>query len=568
MVLCGGLGTRLSSVISDKPKPLAPIAGKSFLDYVIDWLVSSGHKDIILSMYHKADQIKSHLGKDKRADVTYRFVVEDKPMGTGGALLKAREFIAHDEDFLLVNGDTFFNINLNAFYLFHKARKPILSIALSNVLDVRRYSCIEIDKNFKIKSYAEKLYGDREDPVAGLVSGGVYLINKGIFEFLKGKRAPFSLEADIIPKVVKAGKARGYLSDKTHYDIGTPSGYRKTAAYLKGENDIVIKGRAPLRVAFGGGGSDVPPFDKKIGGLVLNATINRYVYGSLTVREDRKVRIISSDYKKTYLYDDVTNLFFDGEMDLIKAIIKRMDINYGFELYLRSDVPPNSGLGSSASLSVLVIGLFNHLSVERKLNKHEIAELAFISETEDLKNPGGRQDQYASVFGGLNFFEFKGNDFVKVNPLNLDKETVMELEKSILIVYVGKREASGNIHKSMSLKVSEKVAYLSEIKNLCHESYIALLNKDLLSLGNLIGEAWNIKKRFYEGGMSDYIDALYSEAIKNGALGGRVLGAGGGGHMVFLCSPNSESRVAEALESMGARVLDFSFEFDGLQTWE
>lgn len=569
IILCGGLGSRLSSIVSDKPKPLAPVAGKPFLDHVITWLTTQSVNELIFSLNYKADQIVDYVGDGKRFLIKPTFVIEKKPKGTGGAVAYAiqKAKLVGEEKVLVVNGDTFFNINLPAFVKFHADKRADLSIALSSVLDTSRYGEIRVDEGDRIVEFREKTLTTGEEK-AGLVSGGIYLFGKKALRVLCRAKSPFFLETDFFAR--KTGKLSiyGYPSDTTHFDIGTPTGYRRTEKYLSGRDEIVIRSRAPLRLSFGGGGTDVPPFDEKFGGCVLNTTIDKYVYGTLKLREDRKVHLVSADYRRSILYSEVRDLVFDGHLDLVKAIIKRMDINYGFEIQIHSDVPPNSGMGSSASLAVAIIGLFNHLSVEKKLTKSQIAELAFEVETNDLKNIGGRQDQYAAVFGGVNFFEFMGRDFVKINPLYLDRRVILELEKNLVLAYVGSRGVSGKQHEKSKDGSSSRNQYLTEMKKNGYETYYALLRSDLTRFGTLLEETWKLKKNAFPGSSSPQIDKIYTEAKKAGAVGGRITGAGGGGHMIFYCETSREQDVANKLDSLGVKVIDFGLDFYGLQTWE
>lgn len=566
IILCGGFGTRLSSIVSDRPKPLAPIAGKPFLEHVIKWLEGYGYKDITFSLFHRANQIRELVGDGKKYGISPTFIVEPEPQGTGGAIKYVLEQTKIDETILVVNGDTFFNVNLEALSKFSSQKKAVAAIALSHVLDVSTSGDVGVGDDDLVISFTEK--PKNSDHKAGLVNGGVYLLTPKAISVLKKIPAPFSFERDYLPLLISKHKVYGYPSDITHFDIGTPAGYRKTEKFLGGGDEIVIRSRAPLRISFGGGGTDVPPFDIWKGGCVLNSTINRYVHGLLRLRQDRKVRIISTDFRRSITYDDVRDLKFDGHLDLIKSIIKQMDINYGFEIQIHSDVPPQSGLGSSAAICAAVIGLFNHLSVEKKLTKSQIAELAYKVETEDLHNQGGRQDQYATVFGGINFLEFLGKDFVKVSPVDLERSTLCELERNTVIAYIGSRGNSGEVHRRSNGSGISREEYLDKMKELGYESYYALLRRDLIRFGTILEETWELKKQAFPGSTSPHIDKLYDVAKKAGAIGGRVTGAGGGGHMVFYTEIGKDHEVSNRLQEMGARVLDFSFDFSGLQTWE
>lgn len=568
--MAGGAGTRLRALVPDQPKPMAIIDGKPLLEHIIQWLKDYEIKEIILCLHYKPEVIKKYFKSGREFRVKIEYLQEKKPLGTGGAIKNAQKLIKN-EAFLVINGDTYFPIDLFRFIKFHQEKKGLGSLALSRVQDVSQFGSVELDKKGKIIEFKEK---DEEFHGPGVVNGGSYILEPEIFKYLKSGRK-FSLEKEVFPFLAKNPKTElwGYVSEKIHLDIGTPSGYHKTAAFLKGASSIVIRSRAPVRIAFGGGGTDIAPYTERRGGCVLNSTINKYVYGTLQLRDDKKIKIISADYKKSSLYNDVGEFRKDDDVDLIKALIKRMDIDYGFELFVRSDVPPNTGLGSSASVAVAVIGLFNYFRKSSYLNRYEIAELAFKAENEDLKNIGGRQDQYAATYGGFNFFEFKGKDFVKVSPLDLPEATFYELEKNLLLVYIGKRERSGKVQRllrkqQLSYKEKEKQKHLDLMKKIAYQSYYALLQGKLDQFGELLGTAWEAKKKLNPAVTNEYIDRLYNIALKEGALGGRITGAGGGGHMILYCQPNTEQEVTRVLQEGGAKIIDFSFEDKGLQVWE
>ncbi|MBI3032850.1 GHMP kinase [Candidatus Woesearchaeota archaeon] len=335
----------------------------------------------------------------------------------------------------------------------------------------------------------------------------------------------------------------------------------------------IIRSRAPVRLSFGGGGTDLSPYTEEKGGAVISTTINKYVYGTLIPKQDKSIKIISTDYKKTYTFADINNIEYNGDLDLIKAVIKLMKPDFGFELFLRSDVPPNTGLGSSGSVAVAMIGLFNHLRTKDKLNSYEIAELAFKVENEEIKNKGGRQDQYAAAFGGFNFIEFKGNNFVRVSPVKIPHHSLLELEKHIVLAFVGKRLASGGMQELLmkeqqSHLKEEKQRHLDAIKQAAYDMYHALMSGKLDEFGRLLAKGWEEKKLLTPQATNSHIDELYDVGIKHGALGAKITGAGSGGCMMFYCKSNTEQIVANKLEEAGAKVVDFSFETSGLQTWE
>jgi D-glycero-alpha-D-manno-heptose-7-phosphate kinase len=222
---------------------------------------------------------------------------------------------------------------------------------------------------------------------------------------------------------------------------------------------------------------------------------------------------------------------------------------------------------------VALIGLFNHLRKEDKLNKHEIAELAHEIANKELGNKGGRQDEYAAAFGGINFIEFKGNDFVRVNPVKIKNDYLLELEKHLVLAFVGARGESGKIQELLakqqqSYTKEEKMATLDKLKEFAKKMHFSLTEGKLDEFGKMIGESWKQKMQLNPNMTNEKIDHLYNTAIANGALGGRITGAGGGGCMIFYCKSNTEQIVAKKLEEAGARVIDFSFDKGGLQTWQ
>ena len=209
----------------------------------------------------------------------------------------------------------------------------------------------------------------------------------------------------------------------------------------------VIRSKAPLRISFCGGGTDLEHYYNDNGGLVLSATINKFAYGSFFEREDKVKNILSFDYKLLIELNKKNSLSLNGEMDLVKSIIKNFESSgrefQGFDMYLHSDAPPGSGLGSSSTMAVALVGLLkNYFSIQ--INEYEIAELAYKIERKDLKIVGGKQDQYAASFGGFNLIEFY-KDKVIVNPLRIPKHIINELEYNLILCYTGKTRSSSNI---------------------------------------------------------------------------------------------------------------------------
>jgi len=332
---------------------------------------------------------------------------------------------------------------------------------------------------------------------------------------------------------------------------------------------VHYRGRAPLRLSFCGGGTDVSPYPQEHGGCVLSATIDKYAYVSLRPRRDRRLSLTSLDYDVVAKYDHPRRIRLDGNLDLIKAVVRALNPRRGADLWMHSDAPPGSGLGSSSTLTVAVLGVLADW-LKRPLTDYEIAELAYRIERVDLGQAGGRQDQYAATFGGINFIEFQADTTI-VNPLRVRRGLLHELEYRLLLCYVGQtRQSAHIIERQVASYTSGKatvVRALDRLKAQTLELKKALQLGKLDAFGELLHQAWEDKKRLDTGITTAHVDRLYRMARKEGAIGGKMPGAGGGGYFVFLCRFDRKHRVAAMLERQGAQVVPFHFESRGLQTW-
>jgi D-glycero-alpha-D-manno-heptose-7-phosphate kinase len=336
---------------------------------------------------------------------------------------------------------------------------------------------------------------------------------------------------------------------------------------------MFIRSKAPLRISFCGGGTDVSPYLEERGGVVLSATIDKYAYATLRPRDDLSIIVRSLDYNFVAKYNLDEVLPYDGNLDLVKAVINHLNKGNntkGLDFFLHSDAPPGSGLGSSSAIVVSLIGLFKHW-LHLPLTNYEIAELAYKIERIDMGIKGGKQDQYAATFGGFNFIEFY-KEVTIVNPLRIPADVLNELHYNLLLCYTGKTRLSAGIIdtqvRNYVQRKEEVVRAMDELKAITIEMKNALLRGQLTEFGALLHDAWENKKKMAQQISNPFIDELYETARKNGALGGKVSGAGGGGYMFFYCPFDRKHLVAEALEKMGAQVVDFNFDFYGLQTWE
>jgi D-glycero-alpha-D-manno-heptose-7-phosphate kinase len=331
-----------------------------------------------------------------------------------------------------------------------------------------------------------------------------------------------------------------------------------------------IRARAPLRISFAGGGTDVPPFPAEEGGCVLSATIDRFAHGSLNPRDDRLVTIESVDFKTSAEISLDEEILRDGHLDLIKAAVKRFgrENTSGYDLVLRSNAPPGSGLGASSTMMVALTGLLaRHYGSD--LKDYDTADLAHGIERADLGIAGGMQDHYAAAFGGFNFIEF--TDRVIVNPLRVRDEISHELELSLLLCFTGITRDSAWViedqtHRAVT-RSTDTIEGLRAQKELAVAMKEALLTGALHEFGTLLGDAWIQKKRMSPLITNPRIDELYDIALRKGALGGKITGAGGGGYILLFCDFEKKHRVIEALELAGAPVTEFTFSDKGIMTW-
>ena len=672
LILVGGLGTRLRSVIQNIPKPMAPVGGRPFLEYQIRWLIKYGFTDIVLCIGYLGDYIKNYFGDGSRLGVKIEYSYEKELLGTAGAIKNAENLIPKGEPFLVLNGDSYAKIDFNKLIEFHNNKKSKFTIGVTKAKDMARYGGVEINNEGKVIYFAEKAGKGK------YINGGVYLFEPELLGYIpKNKRV--SLETEIFQVLVKKGLLNAHVWDGYFIDMGVPESYSQLQQdilesmlvnenfsvrdaminidnsglgialvvdkkrRLKGlitdgdirrfiikeddlnrkvkeimiknpvtarlgwpkekiyglinprikhiplvdDNNIVrdvvlytdlkeepreasiVRAKAPLRVSFAGGGTDIDQYFRSYGGYVLSTTIDKYCYGTLIRRNDPKISIKSFDFDVEEKIESISEITYSGKLDLIKAVIKLLKPNFGFDLYLYSDVPPGSGLGSSAAIAAVVAGLLNHLREDR-LDDYQLADLIYKAEREEIKIDGGWQDQYATIFGGFNFIEFKKEEII-VHPLRVQEDVLNELNSNLFLCYTGKTRVSGDIiknqKKSYVMKKEEVMVALAKLKDITLNIRSALLKGKMEEFGNLLHEAWENKKRLDSKVSDSYINELYDIAIKNGALGGKILGAGGGGYLLFFCPVLKKKYVIKKLNSAGGRILDFSFDSKGLISW-
>ena len=338
-----------------------------------------------------------------------------------------------------------------------------------------------------------------------------------------------------------------------------------------------IRSRAPTRIDFAGGTTDLAAFRDREGGAVVSAAVARYAYCSLQVSDGTTICIRADDLQQFVQAANIRELEFDGNLDLLKGAVKALDVPESLDIYVHCDAPPGSGTGSSASVGVALIGLLNHLRVrgdhrEREvLSRFDIAELACRIE-QDLGIIGGKQDQYAAALGGLNYIQFYPGDRVAVEPLLLSPGTLCELSKRLVLYYTGQSRLSGETNQRMIAAYErgdeQVVAALRSVKQTAQDIYRALLVEDLDVFAELLNREWEARRILAPGVVTEQMEDLREEALRAGALATKVCGAGGGGCILVYCDDDREGPVRRALAQREGAVLDFAFDFTGLQVWE
>lgn len=360
--------------------------------------------------------------------------------------------------------------------------------------------------------------------------------------------------------------------DYRRYDVQTDQSNKSPFHYdisMVGSKQL-IRSKAPLRISFAGGGTDVPPFCDERGGAVLNSTIDRYAYCTISPRDDREITIRSLDYGVVEKWQANGDMFtYDGNLDLIKAVLNHFEVSRGFDMFLHCEAPPGSGLGSSSTVIVSIIGAMAEW-LNEPLSQYDIANLAYGLERKELGLAGGKQDQFAAVFGGFNFMEFNGAQTI-VTPLRVKTDILNELHYQLLLGNTGKTRASANIIQSQTARYMEGdeqvVDALENTKRLARETKDSLMRGNIRHIGELLNESWEQKKRFTSKISNDRLDSVYKTALANGAIGGKISGAGGGGFMFFICEYDRKHIVANELTKMGVDIVNYNFDKYGLQTW-
>ena len=338
---------------------------------------------------------------------------------------------------------------------------------------------------------------------------------------------------------------------------------------------MIYRSKAPLRIGLAGGGTDVSPFSDLYGGAILNATISLAAHASIEPLDKKQIIIESLDQKQTQQFEWSKQLPVDGSLDLLKGVYNRIQKDYGlpaggFRLSTFVDAPAGSGLGTSSTLVVAIIGAFVEM-LKLPLGEYDIAHYAYEIERSDLNLAGGKQDQYAATFGGVNFMEFYEEDKVIVNPLRIRPEYLHELQNNIVLYFTSTSRESATIIREQQKNVNEKneksIEAMHQLKEQARRMKEALLKGHLNEIGDILDFGFQQKRLMAHNISNSNIEDIYDGAIKAGARGGKISGAGGGGFMIFYCPGNTRYKVIETLESFGGYCRNYQFTKHGLITW-
>jgi D-glycero-alpha-D-manno-heptose-7-phosphate kinase len=339
---------------------------------------------------------------------------------------------------------------------------------------------------------------------------------------------------------------------------------------------MIVRSKAPLRLGFAGGGSDVSPYSDIYGGLILNATINLFAYCTIEETDDDTVSLTATDLGVEIGYPLSKSLPIDGNLDLHKGVFNRVVKDFGVEpracrITTYSDAPAGSGLGSSSTMVVCILKAFVEW-YNLPMGDYEIARMAYEIERIDLSLSGGKQDQYAAAFGGFNYMEFLPEGTVIVNPLRIKRWVVDELESSIVLYYTGASRSSAAIieeqQKNTSSGNETAISAMHRIKRSAIDMKRVLLEGNIKEFASILGQAWEDKKKMATAISNSMIQEAFDVAFQAGAIAGKVSGAGGGGFIIFMMDPTKKRCVIDALSKMPGQIVGFQFSDGGTHGWK
>ena len=315
--------------------------------------------------------------------------------------------------------------------------------------------------------------------------------------------------------------------------------------------------RTPFRISFFGGGTDYPKYYRKYGGVVLGTTINKYCYVSCRKTEN----IFNYKYRIVWSKNEILNQINNSKNPIVRATLKKIKPNSNIEIHFQADLPKNTGIGSSSAFCVGLIKSIYALK-KKKINKKKLAKLAIEIEQNKLKEYCGSQDQVWSAYGGMNLITFKKNGSIKVNKLKITKIRKKKLEKNLILMFTGIQRYSKLIEKKKQKNLNNKIKFLQEIKNLTAKSKKILQGKiNLDKFGLALNEYWELKKKLSKNVSDIYLDNIYKKLIKNGAIGAKIIGSGGGGFFLIYCKEKKQSNLINKMKNY--KFVKFKFENEG-----
>ncbi len=317
----------------------------------------------------------------------------------------------------------------------------------------------------------------------------------------------------------------------------------------------MIMSRTPLRITFVGGGTDIPAYYKNHGfGAVVSASINKYIYVAVNKKFDSRIRL---SYSVTEIVDTVDEIRHPS----VREALKLLDIDGGIEIVSISDIPSRgTGLGSS---STFLVGLLNALHAYKgeQVSPKQLAEEAVRIERITLNEPGGKQDQYMAAYGGIQLMEFFDDERVSLKPVIMNEEARSALQKHLLMLYTGRERSSTEIHKTQSLGVDRKIESYHRMKKMAYETFDSMCTGSITRLGELMHKNWMEKKSLADGISDNWIDKCYDTAISSGAIGGKMIGAGGGGFLLLIAPEEKHGEIVSKLPELKAET--FRIEYEG-----
>ncbi len=331
----------------------------------------------------------------------------------------------------------------------------------------------------------------------------------------------------------------------------------------------ILRARAPGRIDFGGGGTDVAPYCEEHHGIVVNAAISYYAQATLVPRDDGRIELHALDLGIREEATPLDLLTLEGDLAFIKACIRRAAPERGFTLTTYSEIPLGSGLSSSAAIAVVVGAICTQYRAGG-FDPAEMAHLAFRAERDDLNHWTGRQDQFAAALGGINFLEFIGDDVPCEQP-RLSEHTVRQLERNLLLVFSGHAHLAGDIHLDILADYRSRTGTvlpgMHGLKEVGRQMRTALRSGDLRTFAELLNENWKYHQMLHPTCRTPQLQRFIDVGLANGALGAKVCGAGGGGCIVYYARDNEKPRLAAALTELGGKIIPFAFDPAGVVVW-